>query len=83
MSYQRETCQTYKPWHDKVSHKNYLKSDQGKRLHYYFYFSDPEIGFGYVRQCKKSGTSMSEMVDEYLDLLQNNKKMERKNWILL
>ncbi len=32
-----EACQTYKPWHDKVSHKNYLKSDQGKCLHYYSY----------------------------------------------
>ncbi len=44
-----EICQTYKAWHDKVSHKNYLKSDQGKCLHYYFYFNDPDIGFGYVR----------------------------------
>jgi hypothetical protein len=44
-----ETCQTYKPWHDKVSHKSYLKSDQGKCLHYYFYFNDPDVGFGYVR----------------------------------
>ena len=38
-----------KPWHNKVLHKSYLKSDQGKCLHYYFYFNDPDIGFGYVR----------------------------------
>lgn len=44
-----ETCQTYKPWHDKASHKTFLKSDQAKCLHYYFYFNDPDIGFGYVR----------------------------------
>lgn len=44
-----ETCQTYKPWHDKVSHKTFLKSDQGKCLHYYFYFNDPDLGFGYMR----------------------------------
>jgi len=44
-----EACHTYRPWHDKVSHKTFLKSDQGKCLHYYFYFNDPDIGFGYVR----------------------------------
>ena len=44
-----EACATYKPWHDKVSHKTFLKSAQGKCLHYYFYFNEPDIGFGYVR----------------------------------
>jgi hypothetical protein len=44
-----EACQSYTPWHDKVSHKTFLKSAQGKCLHYYFYFNDPDIGFGYVR----------------------------------
>lgn len=44
-----EACATYKPWHDKASHKTFLKSAQGKCLHYYFYFNDPDIGFGYVR----------------------------------
>ena len=44
-----EACQSYLPWHDKVSHKSFLKSTQGKCLHYYFYFNDPDIGFGYVR----------------------------------
>lgn len=44
-----EACHTYRPWHDKVSHKTFLKSDQGKCLHYYFYFNDPDVGFGYVR----------------------------------
>ena len=44
-----EACNAYKPWHDKVSHRTFLKSVSGKCLHYYFYFNDPDIGFGYVR----------------------------------
>lgn len=44
-----EACHTYRPWHDKISHQTFLKSDQGKCLHYYFYFNDPDIGFGYMR----------------------------------
>jgi uncharacterized protein (DUF488 family) len=30
-----ESCGSYKPWHDKTSHKTYLKPDDGKCLHYY------------------------------------------------
>ena len=44
-----EGCTTYKPWHDKVSHKTYLKYDQGKCLIYYFYFIDELLGLCYVR----------------------------------
>lgn len=44
-----ETCQSYKPWHDKKTHKTYLKPTQGKCLHYYFYFIDPQLGLCYVR----------------------------------
>lgn len=44
-----ETCSTYRPWHNKISNKTYLKSDQSKCLHYYFYFNDPDLGLGYVR----------------------------------
>jgi len=44
-----EGCQTYKPWHDKQSGKTYLKPDQGKCLHYYFYFIDEELGLCYLR----------------------------------
>jgi len=44
-----EACPTYKPWHDKKTGKTYLKGDIGKCLHYYFYFNDPELGFGYIR----------------------------------
>ncbi|HEX2523478.1 MAG TPA: MarR family transcriptional regulator [Terriglobia bacterium] len=39
-----EPCGTYKPWHDKKTHKTYLKPDDGKCLHYYFYFIDEELG---------------------------------------
>ena len=39
-----ETCNSYKPWHDKPSGKNSLINDSGKCLHYYFYFIDPLLG---------------------------------------
>ena len=39
-----EPCSTYKPWHDKQTGKSFLKPDDGKRLHYYFYFIDEELG---------------------------------------
>jgi hypothetical protein len=44
-----EQCQAYYPWHDKNSHKTYVKMTQGKCLHYYFYFIDPELGLCYLR----------------------------------
>lgn len=44
-----EGCTTYKPWHDKVSHKTFLKYDQSKCLTYYFYFIDTLLGLCYVR----------------------------------
>ncbi len=44
-----EACGSYKPWHDKQTGKTFLKGTQGKCLHYYFYFIDPYLGYGYVR----------------------------------
>ena len=44
-----ETCNSYKPWHDKITHKTYLKPDTSKCLHYYFYFIDETIGLCYMR----------------------------------
>ena len=44
-----EACGSYKPWHDKKTHKTYLKPDDGKCLHYYVYFIDPDLGLCYVR----------------------------------
>ena len=44
-----EACPSYKPWHDKGSGKTYLRPDQGKCLHYYFYFIDEELGLCYLR----------------------------------
>ncbi len=44
-----ETCSTYKPWHDKKSHKTFFKFDYGRCLHYYFYFIDPELGLCHLR----------------------------------
>jgi hypothetical protein len=44
-----EMCPTYKPWHDKHTGKTFLKGDTSKCLHYYFYFQDEELGYGYIR----------------------------------
>ncbi len=44
-----ERCDSYKPWHDKTTHKTYVKRDSGKCLHYYFYFIDEELGLCYLR----------------------------------
>jgi hypothetical protein len=44
-----ETCNTFKPWHDKTTGKTFLRPDQSKCLHYYFYFIDQQVGLGYVR----------------------------------
>ena len=44
-----EPCATYQPWHNKESGKTYLRPDEGKCLHYYFYFIDEELGLTYVR----------------------------------
>jgi DNA-binding MarR family transcriptional regulator len=44
-----ETCNTFKPWHDKKTGKTFLRPDTSKCLHYYFYFIDPQVGLGYVR----------------------------------
>ena len=43
-----EPCSTYKPWHDKSTGRTFLKPDDGKCLHYYFYFLDEELGLCYV-----------------------------------
>lgn len=44
-----EGCQAYRPWHNKKTHKTYVKMTQGKCLHYYFYFIDPDWGLCYLR----------------------------------
>ena len=44
-----EPCTTYQPWHDKTTGKTFLRPDDGKCLHYYFYFLDEELGLCYVR----------------------------------
>ncbi len=44
-----EACPSYKPWHNKKTHRTYLKPSQGKCLHYYFYFIDEKLGLCYVR----------------------------------
>jgi len=44
-----ESCQAYKPWHDKNTHQTYLRYTQSKCLHYYFYFIDKTLGLCYLR----------------------------------
>lgn len=44
-----ESCDAYKPWHDKETHKTFLRPDSGKCLHYYFYFMDAAFGLIYLR----------------------------------
>ena len=44
-----EPCTTYQPWFNKASQQAYLRPDDGKCLHYYFYFIDEELGLCYVR----------------------------------
>ncbi len=44
-----EQCNTYKPRHDKTTGRTFLKFDQRKCLHYYFYFIYKELGLCYLR----------------------------------
>lgn len=44
-----ETCQAYRPWHDKETGRTCLKPRTGKCLHYYFYFVDQLLGLCYLR----------------------------------
>ena len=44
-----EACDAYQRWHDKTTHKNFVRPDSGKCLHYYFYFIDADLGLVYLR----------------------------------
>ena len=44
-----EACDAYKPWHDKQTHKTFIRPDSGKCLHYYFYVQDAQFGLVYLR----------------------------------
>ena len=44
-----ETCDSYRPWHDKQTHRNLVKPSGGKCLHDYFYFIDARLGLVYLR----------------------------------
>ena len=41
-----EACDAYKPWHDKQTHKTFVRPDSGKCLHYYFYFHGCQVRAG-------------------------------------
>ncbi len=44
-----EPCPAFTPWHDKASGRTTLRYKDGKCLHYYCYFIDPEFGLCYRR----------------------------------
>lgn len=44
-----ERCPSFEPWHDKHTGRTTLRGREGKCLHYYFYFVDPEFGLCYLR----------------------------------
>ena len=44
-----EPCTSYKPWHDKITGKTFIKPDSSKCIHYYFYFIDKQLGLCYLR----------------------------------
>lgn len=46
---QQESYPTYKPWHDKTTHKTFFKNDTTRSLVYYFYFIDRLLGLCFVK----------------------------------
>jgi len=44
-----ETCDSFQPWHDKRTHRTFLKPKKAKCIHYYFYFIDEALGLCYLR----------------------------------
>lgn len=44
-----EACDSFKPWHDKNTHKTTLRYIQARCLHYYFYFIHETLGLCYLR----------------------------------
>ena len=44
-----EPCASYQPRHNQQTGQTYLRPDDGKCLHYYFYFIDADLGLCYVR----------------------------------
>ena len=44
-----EPCMSFRAWHDKETHRTFLKTRQAQCLHYYFYFIDQDLGLCYLR----------------------------------
>ena len=44
-----EACGAYQPWHDKQTHKTFVRPDSGKCLHCYFYFFGAKFALIYLR----------------------------------
>lgn len=44
-----EPCSSFKPWHNKKTGQTYLRSNEAKCLHYYFYFVHEDLGLCYLR----------------------------------
>jgi hypothetical protein len=52
-----ESCAAYKPWHDKKTHRTFLRPDSGQCLHYDFYFIDPKTSSRSCRPARSHATS--------------------------
>jgi hypothetical protein len=46
---QKETYNSYEPWHDKTNHKTHFKNTTTNSLVYYFYFIDRLLGLCFVK----------------------------------
>jgi len=44
-----EPCPSFKPWYNKQTGQTYLRSNEAKCLHYYFYFVLEDLGLCYLR----------------------------------
>ena len=71
-----ERCNTYKSWHDKTIGKTFLKFDQNKCLHYYFYFIGKELGLCYLRVPTRAPFCLQLYMSDH-NLLAN--KPQKKN----
>ena len=73
-----ESYSTYKPWHDKIMGKTFLKPDTRKCLHYYFYSIDEQVGLGYVRVPTCAPFRMQVYINEHNLLASELKQVEIK-----
>jgi hypothetical protein len=57
-----EACQSYKPWHDKQTHKTMLRPDSGKCVHYFRPGTDARRWPGRARASPRSGQLRAQVL---------------------